>query len=149
MQGGDMISSKARTIRQYCSVCKATLDMAVVDTVQDHEVTWLKCPRCNGILPHMMSSDEPAASAETPRPEAPQAAVATSDAPPVAAIPESDRAAARDYDPTQSYAVGDVVYHRSLNLFGRVVEKTALPGRRSAIRVQFDGGDSMTLREAS
>jgi hypothetical protein len=147
MQGGDMISSKARTIRQYCSVCKATLDMAVVDTVQDHEVTWLKCPRCNGILPHMMSSDEPASQAETSQQETPPAAVATSDAP--AAIPESDRAAARDYDPAQSYAVGDVVYHRSLNLFGRVVEKTALPGRRSAIRVQFDGGDSMTLREAS
>lgn len=142
-----MISSKARTIRQYCSVCKATLDMAVVDTVQDHEVTWLKCPRCNGILPHMMSSDEAPSQVETqPHEETPPVAVAVSEAP--AAIPDADRAAARDYDPNQSYGVGDVVYHRSLNLFGRVVEKTALPGRRSAIRVQFDGGDSMTLRES-
>jgi hypothetical protein len=143
-----MISSKARTIRQYCSVCKATLDMAVVDTVQDHEVTWLKCPRCNGILPHMMSSDEAPAPSEAAQPEAPPAAVSTYEPAP-AAIPEADRAVARDYDPTQSYTVGDVVYHRSLNLFGRVVEKTALPGRRSAIRVQFDGGDPMTLREAT
>ena len=141
-----MISSKARTIRQYCSVCKATLDMAVVDTVQDHEVTWLKCPRCNGILPHMMSSDELPAAADAPSVDTPPAAVAVASEAP-AAIPDVDRGAARDYDPNQNYSVGDVVYHRSLNLFGRVVEKTPLPGRRSAIRVQFDGGDTMTLRE--
>ncbi len=41
-----------------------------------------------------------------------------------------------------------MVYHRSMNQYGRVVEKTTLPGRRAAIRVQFEGGDTMTLREA-
>jgi hypothetical protein len=142
-----MISSKARTIRQYCSVCKATLEMAVVDTVQDHEVTWLKCPRCNGILPHMMSSDDLPQAVETPPVDTPPVAVAVqSEAP--AAIPEADRGTARDYDPTQNYAVGEVVYHRSLNQFGRVVEKMALPGKRSVIRVQFDGGEAMQLRES-
>jgi hypothetical protein len=140
----DMITSKARTIRQYCSVCKATLDMAIVDTVQDHEVTWLKCPRCNGILPHMMSRDE------TREPETPPAAVAVAE-PTVAvpaAIPEPERAAARDYDPASTYEVGDIVYHRSINQYGRVVEKTTLPGQRAAIRVQFEAGEPMTLREA-
>lgn len=148
MQGGNMISSKARTIRQYCSVCKATLDMAVVDTVQDHEVTWLKCPRCNGILPHMMSRDEPEEKETPPAAPAAVAAPAVAEAPAVS-IPESDRGAARDYEPNGIYEVGDVVYHRSLNLFGRVAEKTQLPGQRAAIRVQFDGGESMTLREGS
>ena len=71
---------------------------------------------------------------------------AVTDAPAVS-IPESARGAARDYEPTGTYEVGDVVYHRSLNLFGRVVEKTQLPGQRAAVRVQFDGGESMTLRE--
>ena len=65
MQGGEVISSSARTISQYCSVCKATLDMSVVDTVQDNEVTWLKCPRCKGILPHMGSDDAEKTTAET------------------------------------------------------------------------------------
>jgi hypothetical protein len=139
MQGGEMISSSsARTIRQYCSVCKATLDMAVVDTVQDHEVTWLKCPRCNGILPHMISREEPREA------EVPVAAVVEV-AP--TGIPELERAGARDYDPSMSFEVGDVVYHRSLNRYGRVLEKAVLPGKRSAIRVQFEEGDPMTLRE--
>jgi hypothetical protein len=144
-----MISSKAGAIKQYCSVCKATLDMAVVDTVQSDEVTWLKCPRCNGILPHMMSRDE-TRSTETPPAPAPQAAaaaVAEAEAP--AAIPESERQDARDYDPAQTYRVGEIVYHRSINQYGRILEKTQLPGRRAVIRVQFEtGGEPMTLREA-
>jgi hypothetical protein len=131
-----MISS-TRTIRQYCSVCKATLDMAVVDTVQEHEVTWLKCPRCNGILPHMISREEPR-EVETPAP-------AVVEAP--SGIPESERTGARDYDPSHTYEVGEIVYHRSLNRYGRVVEKTVLPGHRAAVRLQFEDGESMTLRE--
>ena len=147
MQGGQMISSKARNIQQYCSVCKATLDMAVVDTVQDHEVTWLKCPRCNGILPHMMSHDELQETLEPPVIAATTTAAAAVVTETPVAIPEPERATARDYEPGLTYQVGEIVYHRSLNAFGRVVEKTALAGHRAAIRVQFDGGDSMTLRE--
>ena len=139
-----MISSKVmKTIRQYCSVCKATLDMSVVDTVQSDEVTWLKCPRCAGILPHMLSRDETRVE-ETPSEPVAEAA------PPIeapAAIPEADRGDARDYDPAQTYAVGDIVYHRSMNQYGRVVEKTLLPGNRAVIRVQFEAGEPISLRE--
>ncbi len=138
-----MISSKVRTIRQYCSVCKATLDMSVVDTVQGDEVTWLKCPRCAGILPHMLSREE-ARPEETP---SEPATVAPPPAEAPAAILESERGAARDYDPGQRYEVGDIVYHRSMNQYGRVVEKSVLPGNRTTIRVQFETGDPITLRE--
>ncbi len=136
-----MISSSAPNIRQYCSVCKATLDMTVVDTVQDHEVTWLKCPRCNGILPHMMSREEAQEAVTTP--VAVAAPVVTT------AIVETERAAARDYDAAQTYAIGDILYHRSMNQYGRVVEKTMLPGRRAAVQVQFESGDKMTLRASA
>jgi len=64
-----------------------------------------------------------------------------------AAIPESDRGGARDYDPAQTYEVGDIVYHRSMNQYGRVVEKTLLPGNRAVIRVQFEAGEPISLRE--
>lgn len=130
-------------IQQYCSVCKATLEMAVVDTVQDHDVTWLKCPRCNGILPHMLSREEEAASAAAPAPPAPAPPTAA----PSTAIPESERATARDYDPASTYQVGEIVYHRSFNQFGRVLEKNQLAGKRAVIRVQFETGDPLNLRE--
>jgi hypothetical protein len=140
-----MISSRTVTIRQYCSVCKATLDMSVVDTVQSDEVTWLKCPRCAGILPHMLSREEarqgdapPATATAEPTEAAPAAP---------AAIPELERSNARDYDSSLRYEVGEIVYHRSMNQYGRVVEKTQLPGNRPVIRIQFEAGEPITLRE--
>ena len=137
MRSGEMVTS-ARTIRQYCSVCKATLDMSVVDTVQDHEVTWLKCPRCNGILPHMIAGeDEPLAATTTATPPA---------EPTPGEFSETDRSAAQDYDSAGIYEVGQVLYHRSINKFARVVEKTVLAGQRAAIRGRVEDGAEMTLR---
>jgi hypothetical protein len=130
-------------IQQYCSVCKATLEMAVVDTVQDQDVTWLKCPRCNGILPHMLTRSEDVPSEETPT--APAVPAASAAAPTV--IPEGERASARDYDPSHTFQVGEVIYHRSFNQFGRVIEKNQLAGKRAVIRVQFETGDPLNLRE--
>jgi hypothetical protein len=117
--------------------------MAVVDTVQDQDVTWLKCPRCNGILPHMLSREEEAPSEETP----PAPAVPAMPAAAPTAIPEAERGTAHDYDPSHTYQVGDVIYHRSFNQFGRVLEKTQLAGKRAVIRVQFETGEPLALRE--
>ncbi len=139
-----MVSS-ARTIRQYCSVCKATLDMGVVDTVQDHEVTWLKCPRCSGILPHMTSGDEDTSQEAVQTPTEPSGAEAS----PETGFSEAERAEAQDYDAGSTFEVGQVIYHRSMNKFGRVAEKTTLPGQRAAIRVVFEDEEEMTLREGA
>jgi hypothetical protein len=142
MQGGEVISSSARTISQYCSVCKATLDMSVVDTVQDNEVTWLKCPRCKGILPHMGS--------DATTPDAKAGEVGSAGAEAVAETPagfsEEEQASAVDYDPQATYEVDQVIYHRSINRYGKVMEKKVLPGQRYVIHVAF-GEDVMILRE--
>ena len=140
MQGGEVISSSARTISQYCSVCKATLDMSVVDTVQDNEVTWLKCPRCKGILPHMGSDDAEKTAAETTQ-TGPEAEPTSPEG-----FSEEEQASAVDYDPSVTYEVGQVVYHRSINRYGRVMEKKVLPGHRYVIHVAFQD-DIMILRE--
>jgi hypothetical protein len=113
--------------------------MVVVDTVEDNEVTWLKCPRCRGILPHM-SSDEP----EKPAAEAPAGSQANPEA--SAGFSEEEQASAVDYDPRTTFEVGQVVYHRSINRYGRVAEKKVLPGNRCVIHVAFDA-DVMILRE--
>ena len=141
MQGGEVISSSARTISQYCSVCKATLDMSVVDTVQDNEVTWLKCPRCKGILPHMGSDDK-----TTPDAKAATSAGVETAAETPAGFSEEEQASAVDYDPQATYEVDQVIYHRSINRYGKVMEKKVLPGQRYVIHVAF-GDDVMILRE--
>jgi len=141
MQGGEVISSSTRTISQYCSVCKATLDMSVVDTVQDNEVTWLKCPRCKGILPHMGSDDT-----TTPDAKAATSAGAETAAESPVGFSEEEQASAVDYDPQATYEVDQVIYHRSINRYGKVMEKKVLPGQRYVIHVIF-GDDVMILRE--
>ena len=56
-------------IEQYCSVCKAVLEMSVVQTSDGEEdgVLWLRCPRCHGFLPKISDNvDQPRRVAEPP-----------------------------------------------------------------------------------
>lgn len=120
-------------MKQYCSVCKDHLEMTVVEEGGEDEVTWLKCPRCKGILPHMKLDGE-----EEP---------ATVPATPAFTLASIDTKKVHEYEPTRDYAVGDVIYHRSWNDYGRVVEKLVLPGDRHAIRVQFLNQGDVNLLE--
>ncbi|MBN2170337.1 MAG: hypothetical protein JW819_03330 [Candidatus Krumholzibacteriota bacterium] len=120
-------------MKQYCSVCKAYFDMEVVEEGSGDEVTWLRCPRCKGILPYMKLEEEP-------------------DAEPAAeaefSLDSIDQDAVQEYDSKRQYEVGDVLYHRSWNDYGRVVEKLILPGNRQAIRVRFLNQGDVNLLEA-
>lgn len=107
--------------------------MEVVSEGGEDEVTWLKCPRCKGILPHMKLEGDVADETEA-------AAVAFS----LASIEEGE---VNEYDSSLHYEVGDVIYHRSWNDYGRVVEKLMLPGDRHAIKVQFLNQGDVNLLE--
>lgn len=123
-------------MKQYCSVCKDHLDMEVVEEGGEDEVTWLKCPRCKGILPHMKLADA--------------AGTAVADDPDSFTADSIDDAEVQEYDSSHTYEVGDVLYHRSWNDYGRVQEKLMLPGDRHAIKVQFlNQGDVNLLENVS
>ncbi|MDP6418690.1 MAG: hypothetical protein QF492_03510 [Candidatus Krumholzibacteria bacterium] len=106
-------------IVQYCSVCKDYLEMKVVGEGEESEVTWLQCPRCQGILPHMELDEEEEKTDEDFSPDS---------------ISDED---AIEYDARNVFELGTVVYHRSWNDYGKVLEKVDLPGGRHAIRVHF------------
>lgn len=124
-------------MKQFCSVCKDFLDMTVVEEGSDSEVTWLKCPRCQGILPHMQLEDSEAEAA---------AAEAADNEFSLEALSRED---VIEYTAERNYQVGDVVYHRSWNDFGRVMEKIVLPGDRQMIRVQFLNQGEVQLLEGA
>jgi hypothetical protein len=115
-------------MRQYCSVCKAQLEMSVVSDASEDGVLWLKCPRCKGILPHMETEVGGADSAEA-------GAVAASSV--STSLDDIDVSKARPYLPHEVYEVGDVVHHRGWDDYGVVASKDALPGNRSAIVIHF------------
>jgi len=49
---------RERTIEQFCSVCKKTFDMSVVEEAENQDVIWLNCPGCRGYLPHMLNQED-------------------------------------------------------------------------------------------
>lgn len=123
-------------MRQYCSVCKAHYDMSVVSESAEDGVVWLKCPNCQGILPHMPEESTDEAGADAP----------ASEADPLA---ELDVENALPYDPRSEYQVDDVIHHRGWNDFGLVVDKQELAGRRRVILVRFvESGEVQLIERA-
>lgn len=132
------VSKSNKTIEQYCSVCRKTFEMPVVEEAD--EVIWLKCPGCQGYLPFMTGEpgDSSKAIAETQGKASGGEDLAPEDIDP-------DRA--MEYSETGEYNVGDVIYHRSWNDYGKITAKESLPGNRKIIYVHFINQGKIRLLE--
>lgn len=159
-------------IEQYCSVCKAVLEMSVVQTSDGEEdgVLWLRCPRCHGFLPKISDNvDQPRRAAEpspdaeemieeapepilgeampaADPPERPEAGREDVSPPP---MPDFDPETAIPYRPWSSFDVGAVIRHLAWDDYGVVVAKEILPGNRRAVKVQFEKAGVVRLIENS
>lgn len=135
-------------MRQFCSVCKSTFEMEVVRESAEDGVVWLRCPNCQGILPHMPDISGEGAD-EVATPAQPAKASAAEEAASAAAdlLDEIDPEKARVYSDAETYAVGDVIHHRAWNDYGIVRATEALPGNRRIIRVRFVNAGEVQLLE--
>ncbi len=131
-------TTKIKTIEQYCSVCKETYEMPIVDEPDDHDVVWLKCPGCAGFLPYMtdQSKNIDESGAEEEGGEAGDLA-----------LEDIDIETAKEYVEKNVYEVGELIYHRSWNDYGKVVAKEELPGNRKTIHVLFVNQGKIRLLE--
>ena len=120
----------ARTIEQFCSVCKKTYEMPVVEEGDNQDVVWLNCPGCRGYLPYMTNQEEVAEAEESEREEARKGSEDLS-------MEDISTENAREYQESSEYQVGDVIYHRSWNDYGKVIAKETLSGHRKTILVHF------------
>jgi len=127
------MAEKTKTITQYCSVCKKTFEMPV-DQERD-DVVWLQCPGCKGFLPLMTGEDLAGDGGEE---DSGNGELAPED---------FDADDAREYSEADEYEVGDIIYHRSWNDYGKVVSKSELPGERKTIEVQFVNQGKIRLIE--
>lgn len=127
-------------MEQYCSACKKTFEMDVVDGDEGDDVVWLKCPECAGFLPIMTGKDDPGDD-EAQRDE--QGEQETGDLAPE----DIDKDRAREYSESDEFQVDEIVYHRSWNDYGKVIAKETLPGRRKTIVVHFVNQGKIRLLE--
>ena len=135
---GKATGTKVKTIEQYCSVCKKTFDMPVVEEADNHEVIWLKCPECEGFLPYMTGQND---DAHGEGEEGGEISVQE------LALEDIDIEKALEYSDKSEYKIGDIIYHRSWNDYGKVIEKEILPGHRKTIHVQFVNQGKIRLLE--
>ena len=133
-------TTEIRTIRQYCSVCKKTFDMPVVEE-SSKDVIWLSCPGCKGFLPYMKESEEFIFEDEMEKGK--EAVEIDEDIAPE----DIDKENAREYIETEEYNIGDIIYHRSWNDYGKVLSKEVLPGNRKTIIVKFINQGKIRLIE--
>lgn len=114
--------------------------MPVVEEAENNEVLWLRCPGCKGYLPHMVgdgtSKHDDKSGGDEEQSEFEDLA-----------LEDIDVEKAREYSEGSEYEVGDIVYHRSWNDYGKVVTKETLPGYRKTIVVQFVNQGKIRLLE--
>jgi len=121
---------RGKTIEQFCSVCKKTFEMPIVEESDNQDVLWLNCPGCRGYLPHMLNQEDIDEAEENEKEEA---GAKSEDL----AIEDLSTEDAREYQEGGDYRVGEVIYHRSWNDYGKVIAKETLSGHRRTIVVQF------------
>ncbi|MBT4291886.1 hypothetical protein HOD41_04285 [bacterium] len=157
-------------ILQYCSVCRAELEMELVPTSEEEEgVIWLQCPGCKGFLPKISDSkdfesaleseDPPVETAKDPEPEEPvdnlgddlddDELVGEDESTASAKLSLMDKESAVPYKPSKTYQVNDVVHHLAWDDCGVVLEKEVLPGNRHVIKVIFEIAGIVRLIEDS
>jgi len=119
-----------KTIEQFCSVCKKTFEMPIVEESDNQDVLWLNCPGCRGYLPHMLNQEDIDEAEESEKEEA---GAKGEDL----AIEDLSTEDAREYQEAGDYHVGEVIYHRSWNDYGKVIAKETLSGHRRTIVVHF------------
>jgi hypothetical protein len=139
LRKGKGTTTDIKTIEQYCSVCKETYEMPIVDEQDDHEVVWLKCPGCAGFLPYMTDQGDRAEEIESDSTDEEQAGGL--------ALEDIDIEKAKEYVEKSEYEVGEVIYHRSWNDYGKVIAKERLPGNRKTIHVLFVNQGKIRLLE--
>jgi hypothetical protein len=129
-----------KTIGQYCSVCKKNFDMPIVDDSENKEVIWLNCPGCRGYLPYMLNQEEIKEAEEKEKDEARKVSEDL-------AIEDLYTENAREYQESNEYQIGDVIYHRSWNDYGKVIAKETFSGHRKTIVVHFVNQGKIRLLE--
>ncbi len=153
-------------ILQYCSVCRAELEMELVPTSEEEDgVIWLQCPCCKGFLPKISDSKDfesasesgnsPVETAKEPESEEPvdnlddDKLVGEDESTASAKLSLMDKESAVPYKPSNTYQVNDVIHHLAWDDYGVVLEKEVLPGNRHVIKVIFEIAGIVRLIEDS
>ena len=120
--------ARIKNVEAFCVVCNGVRKMELAGDVNEQEnKRWAKCKKCKQTMVIDMT-------------------VALKDAKPSLEGIESEDCTV--YAPSKSFTVGESIYHKNFDDFGKVVSKEILSNGRSSIAVEFQKSGYKKLIES-
>lgn len=124
--------SKVKNVEAFCTVCNAVTKMEIAaegKAFNYEDKKWAKCKKCKQMFLISPGDLEAQKSARASSKE----------------IQIEDSA---EYSPTKTFNVGDSIYHKTWNDYGKVVGKEISSNGQNTIRVEFQKVGNKKLLES-
>lgn len=109
--------ARGKSISHFCAHCERVTKMELVGAVENQpDRTWYRCARCRHAMLVDLNELKKGEEAAKKKPE---------------------RADCSDYNPSNTYTVGQAIFHTEWDDFGKVISKEKTSGGGSAIVVSF------------
>ncbi|MDP4116116.1 MAG: hypothetical protein Q8903_08275 [Bacteroidota bacterium] len=120
--------ARIKNVEAYCNVCDAIKKMEITGEIaSDENKRWAKCKKCK----QTMVID----IAVKVKEEAPS-------------LDNVENENASDYSPKETYEVGQAIYHKNWDDFGKVTSKEIMSNGKSSIVVEFKKSGTKKLVES-
>lgn len=120
--------ARIKNVEAYCSVCDAVKKMEITGEVgTDENKKWAKCKKCKQTMVIELVAKV--------KEEAPS-------------LDNVENENASDYSPKESYEVGQAIYHKNWDDFGKVTGKEIMSNGKSSIVVEFKKSGTKKLVES-
>jgi hypothetical protein len=120
--------ARIKNVEAYCSVCDAVKKMEITGEVgTDENKKWAKCKKCKQTMVIELVAKV--------KEEAPS-------------LDNVENENASDYSPKETYEVGQAIYHKNWDDFGKVTGKEIMSNGKSSIVVEFKKSGTKKLVES-
>lgn len=121
--------ARIKNIEAFCNFCGSVTKMELAGEVTsggEESNRWAKCKKCKQT---MMINLEEALNLKKP------------------SLEGIENSEVTEYTPQKTYSIGEAIYHKNWDDFGKVIAKEVLSNGRSSIAVEFQKSGSKKLIE--
>jgi hypothetical protein len=120
--------AKVKNVEAFCSICNGVRKMELTGEVAgDENKRWAKCKKCKQTMIISMSEDVVVQKVS---------------------LEGIENEKCKTYSPSQSFEIGETIFHENWNDFGKVVSKEILSNGQKSISVEFQNSGNKKLVES-
>ena len=120
--------AKVKNVEAFCSICNGVRKMELTGEVAgDENKRWAKCKKCKQTMIISISEDVVVQKVS---------------------LEGIENEKCKTYSPSQSFEIGETIFHENWNDFGKVVSKEILSNGQKSISVEFQNSGNKKLVES-